>query len=311
LSGVILKKTLLITGASGYLGSHLAHRFVADGHVVGIIRRATSSLDRIVGILDKIRIFDVERVHEPFEALGRVDAVIHTATNYGRRGEPVTSVFEANSAFPLRLLEAAISNDVKMFINADTSLDSCLNAYTLSKHQFKEWGRHLARDGRYHFVNLRLEHMYGANDDPAKFSTYVVRACIGNMPELKLTKGEQFRDFIYINDVVDAYVCILNGPTMIGGDYVDIDVGSGVAATIREFAELVKIMTGASTRLNFGAIPYREHETMFGKADTSRLYAMGWESRHDLRAGLEKMIAAERSLLLLAEKSASKSEDGT
>lgn len=300
---VILKKTLLITGASGYLGSHLAHRLVADGHVVGIIRRATSSLDRIVGILDKIKIFDVERVHEPFEALGRVDAVIHTATNYGRRGEPVTSVFEANSAFPLRLLEAAISNDVKMFINADTSLDPYLNAYTLSKHQFKEWGCHLARDGRYRFVNLRLEHMYGATDDPAKFATYVVRACIGNMPELKLTKGEQFRDFIYINDVVDAYVSILNCPTMIGGDYIDIDVGSGVAVTIREFAELVKTITGASTRLDFGALPYREHETMFGKADTSRLCTLGWERKHDLRTGLEKMIAAERSLLSLVEKS--------
>lgn len=304
-----MRKTLLITGATGYLGSHLAHRFVADGHVVGIFRRATSSLDRLVDILDKIRIFDVERLHEPFETLGRVDAVIHTATNYGRHGEQASSVFEANTVFPLRLLDVARCHDVKMFINTDTVLDPSLNAYTLSKHQFKEWGRRFARDGLICFTNLRLEHMFGAGDDPSKFTTHVVRACIGNTPELKLTKGEQSRDFIYINDVVDAYVSVLNGLAMIEGGYVDIDVGAGVAVTIREFVELVKTMTGASTCLNFGALPYRVNETMFGKADTSRLRALGWENRHDLRAGLEKTIAAERSLLSVVERSVSKSED--
>lgn len=291
-------KTLLITGATGYLGSHLVRRFVADGHVVGIVKRATSSLDRIVDMLDKIRIFDVERLHEPFEALGQVDTVIHTATSYGRHNEQVTTVFEANTSFPLRFLQAAMRYDVKTFINTDTVLDPSLNAYTLSKHQFQEWGRQFARDGRIRFVNLRLEHMYGAADDPTKFITHVVRTCIGNAPELRLTKGEQKRDFIYIDDVVAAYTVVLDRLSELEPGFTEIDVGSGRAVSIREFVETVHRLTGAATRLEFGALCYRANEAMFSQADTTRLCELGWRYRYDLTAGLLKMIEGERKLLV-------------
>lgn len=295
---ITAKKTLLITGATGYLGSHLVRRFIADGHVVGIIRRATSSLERLADILDKIRIFDIERLHEPFAALGRIDAVIHTATNYGRHGEHVMSVFEANTAFPLQLLEAAMHRGVKMFVNTDTVLDPALNAYALSKHQFTEWGRRLARDGRMHFINLRLEHMYGAADDPAKFATYVVRACLNNAPELKLTKGEQKRDFIYIDDVLDACAVVLERVSEPEPGFTEIGVGSGRAVSIREFVETVHRLTGASTRLEFGALRYRANEAMLSQADTTRLCELGWRCRYDLTAGLLEMIEGERKLLV-------------
>jgi nucleoside-diphosphate-sugar epimerase len=290
-------KTLLITGATGYLGSHLAHRFVADGHVVGIIKRTTSSLVRIADILDKIRVFDVERLHESFEALDQIDAVIHTATNYGRRGEQASSVLDANTAFPLRLLEAAMRHDVKLFINTDTVLDPALNAYTLSKHQFKEWGHRFARNDQIRFTNLRLEHVFGAGDDPEKFTTHVVRTCICNAPELKLTKGEQMRDFVYIDDVVDAYAIVLERLSEPETSFIELDVGSGRAVSIREFVETVHRLTGATTRLEVGALSYRENEKMLSQASTAELNALGWKCRHDLVSGLSKMISGERRFL--------------
>lgn len=289
-------KTLLITGATGYLGSHLVRRFVADGHVVAIVKREMSSLARIADLLDRLQMFDVEHTHKSFAALGRVDAVIHTATNYGRHGEQVTSVFEANTAFPLRLLEVAERHGAKAFINTDTVLDPVLNAYALSKHHFKEWGR-LTCDGRIRFINLRLEYMFGAGDDPAKFATYVIRACLDNAHELKLTKGEQKRDFIFIDDVVNAFAIILENLPALERGFDEFDVGTGKAVSVREFVETIHAITHSKTKLKFGALPYRKNETMFYQADISKLSDLGWGCKHGLMSGLTETIDFERNLV--------------
>lgn len=288
-------KTLLVTGATGFLGSHLVRRFVADGWDVAILKRPGSNLNRIADILDRLNVFDVDCLNELFVTLGHVDVVIHTATNYGRYDEPASSIFEANTAFPLRLLEAVASLGTGVFINTDTVLDPMLNAYALSKHQFKQWGHQFARDGRCRFINLRLEHMYGAGDDPTKFTTHVIRACLDNAPELKLTLGEQKRDFIHVDDAVDAYAVVIDRLLELAPGFNELDVGSGRAVTIREFVETVRCLTNATTQLEFGALPYRPNEPMFSQANTTHLAALGWTNRYDLPAGLAQTIERERS----------------
>ena len=59
------------------------------------------------------------------------------------------------------------------------------------------------------FINMRLEHFYGPGDADSKFTAHVMNSCLRNVPELKLTLGEQRRDFFYIEDVVSAYLIIL------------------------------------------------------------------------------------------------------
>lgn len=289
-------KTLLITGATGFLGSHLVRRFVADGWNVAILKRPASNLNRIADILDRLHVFDVDCLNELFVTLGHVDAVIHAATNYGRYGEPASSIFEANTTFPLRLLEAVTRNGTGAFINTDTVLDPLLNAYALSKHQFKQWGQQLADDGRFRFINLRLQHMYGVGDDPTKFTTHVIRSCLENAPELRLTLGEQKRDFIHVDDAVDAYAVVIDRLLELAPGFNELDVGSGRAVTIREFVETVRRLTDAITELEFGALPCRPNEPMFLQANTTLLTALGWTNHYELAAGLAQTIKSERSL---------------
>ena len=289
-------RTLLITGATGFLGSHLVRKFLNDGWDVAILKRPASNLNRIADVLDRLHVFDVDSLNEPFVTLGHVDVVIHTATNYGQYGEPTSSIFEANTAFPLRLLEALTRHGTGAVINTDTVLDPMLNAYALSKHQFKQWGQQFARDGRCRFVNLRLEHMYGAGDDPTKFTTHVIRACLDNAPELRLTLGEQKRDFIHVDDAVDAYAVVIDRLLELAPGFNELDVGSGRAVTIREFVETVRCLTDATTQLEFGALPYRLNEPMFSQANTTPLTTLGWTNHYDLAAGLAKTIKSERSL---------------
>lgn len=288
-------RTLLITGATGYLGSHLAQTLLDAGHRVAILKRATSSLSRLDACVSRLAVFNIEDgLNIPFQSLGYFDAIIHTATCYGRGGENPSEVFEANTAFPLRLLEIATSFNTDTFFNTDTILYKYLNAYSLSKHHFMEWGKSFADSGKIKFVNIKLEHMYGAGDDSSKFASYVIRSCLNNVDKLKLTLGEQKRDFIHIDDVVSAYQYLLENAGKLEQGFSEFGIGSGKAVTIHDFVDIVHRLTDSQTKLMFGALPYREHEIMHSEADVSGLTALGWHSRYDLKTGLKQVIELER-----------------
>lgn len=260
------------------------------------LKRASSRLDRIADVASRLRLLDADGgCSEPVRAAAEeADLVVHAATNYGRAGEPASAILETNAVFPLRLLEAAARGAHGIFVNADTSLPASAGAYALAKAQFRAWGERFAGDGSVRFVNVRLEHMYGPGDDPSKFTTHVIRGCIDNVPELPLTPGAQRRDFIYIEDVVSAFERIVTEALKPGPARREYGVGSGVAVTLREFAETVRELSGSSTRLAFGARPYRPNEIMHSVADIRALQDLGWRCRYGLRGGLQETIQRER-----------------
>ena len=287
-----MTKRILITGITGFLGSHLAKAFLADGHHVIALKRKDSSLFRIEAILANVSLHNVEELDfdKLFSDYPKIDAVIHTATCYGRNGESINQIFEANTTFPLRLLEVASEAGVGTFINTDTILDKYLNLYSLSKNQFLEWGKFFSMHNRIHFSNMRLEHFYGPGDDDSKFTSYVINNCIANTLKLELTPGEQKRDFIYIDDVVSAYLLLVEKLDQLPDRYVEFDVGSGEAVSIRDFVESVHRMTHSKTKLMYGAIPYREGEVMLSRANVEPLRKLGWMCRTNLEQGLKQMI---------------------
>lgn len=290
---------ILLTGATGYLGSHLARALIGAGHRVSCLKRSFSDTRRIDDLLDSMTAYDIDNTPIPglLRALRGLDAVVHSATCYGRKpGEVLADVVDANVSFPLRLLEAATRENVPKFINIDTSIRNPVNPYALSKRQFREWGLMLSRQGRPRFLNIRFEHFFGPGDDETKFTTHVIRSCRRNVPRLEFTPGEQLRDFIYIDDAVSAFRLIFESE--MGSDSIEneeFEIGSGEAVTIKDFAATVRRLTGASTRLDFGALPYRENEVMFSQADTSRLTALGWRNETGIEAGILKTLEGEQA----------------
>ena len=286
---------LLFTGASGFLGSHLVHQFVRDGHQVVVLKRARSDLSRLDGCRDKLVLAEIGSDLAPAFMGPRIDGVIHLATCYGRNGETASVMAETNTAFALRLLDAACAAQVPLFINSDTSLAKELNAYAMSKRHFAEWGKFAAQQGRISFVNILLEHMYGPGDDASKFVTHVVRTLLRGAPELALTAGEQLRDFIYIDDVVAAFALLLEHASREPG-YLACALGSGEPVRIRELVMLARTLTGADTALNFGALPYRTGEVMHSQADICYLSNLGWRPQITLDEGLRNLILSEQSI---------------
>ena len=287
-----MKKTVLVTGATGFLGSHLVKALLADGYRVAILKRSFSKTWRIDDVIDRVISFDLDRftLADIFASIEKVDTVIHTATCYGRNNESCVEMLEANVVFPLNLLETAISFNTDTFFNTDTVLPPYLNAYSISKKQFLDWGNQFAQRKAIRFVNIKLEHIFGAGDDNSKFVTYIINSCLNNVNELNLTKGEQKRDFIHIDEVVSVYQLLLKKFSGNQICYQEYPVGSGKAIAIRDLVEMIHRLTQSKTILNFGALPYRDGEIMFSEADTQALRYLGYIASSDLEKSLKQTL---------------------
>ena len=287
-------RRILVTGATGFLGSHLARRLLGAGWDVVAAKRRTSPLARIQDLIGRVELVDIDTVQtESLFAGGRIDAVLHCATDYGRKEVSPPKIIEANLVLPLRLLEAASSSGAKVFVNTDTILDKRVSHYSLSKRQFADW---LAvYSSKLAGINVALEHFYGPGDDPTKFVSRIVADIVGGAERIALTPGEQQRDFVYIDDVADAFMLLIERAEALGPGFHRYEVGSGRNISIKEFAGLAARLAGnRSTRLDFGAVAYRDNEVMESRVDIGALQALGWRPRVSLEEGLKRMIEAER-----------------
>lgn len=290
---------VLLTGATGFLGSHLARALLVEGHQIIALKRRTSDLWRLNDIAKQIHFHDLEGLDmkAPFEQHGQINAVIHTATSYGRKTETANDIFETNTAFPLRLLEMAILFNTNIFFNTDSfftvgaAFPGNLKSYSLSKRQFREWGEVLCKGAHPKFVNFRLEHMYGPGDDPSKFTSWIVQQCIQSVSRIDLTPGDQFRDFIHVADVVSAYQSVLRNERLIASGFSEMGVGSGRPVTVRYFVEKVQELSSSQSDLNFGALPHREDEIMYSAANIDSLTRYGWRPTVSLDAGVLSLIS--------------------
>jgi nucleoside-diphosphate-sugar epimerase len=289
--------TILLTGGTGFLGSNLLKNLIPLNYKLILLKRSFSNTSRINDFIDKVITYDIDR-EEDLECIFRkhqIDMIIHCATSYGRREVAPLTIIAANLLLPLKLLQLGLEHNVTCFINSDTLLDKRVSHYSLSKSQFKDWLR--AYSDKMACVNIALEHFYGPYDDDSKFVTYIIRHILENIENIDLTIGEQKRDFIYIDDVVDAFEKIIRYSLSVEGGFFDYEIGTNRPFKIREFVTLVKKMSeNTKTHLNFGALPYRPNEIMDSQADTTAIKKLGWKPKVSLEDGLRKTIDFERRL---------------
>ena len=288
---------IFIAGASGYLGSYLAKSMLKQHQVIALVRK-NSSRKRLEGL--PIEIINIDQETDLNSAFKKYspEIVINTVALYGRKGEILSDLVEANIAFPSRLLCLATHYNVQAFIHTGTSLPDEISIYARTKNTFVTLANiELNKKDRdkktIKFVNVALEHFYGPEDDSSKFTSYVIDACIkGN--RLALTEGTQKRDFIYIEDVVSAYMILIEKINELDA-FETISVGSGSAPSVQEFVKLIHSCSQSDAILDFGAVPMRVDELMYSCADTSRLQQLGWISHYSLEQGIHATLKRERS----------------
>ena len=284
-----------VTGGTGFLGSAIVSELLKKNLKVACLVRQKSNLKRLDKFKDKIFFVDLNSLDfEVFFSNNQINTVLHCATNYGRSEISPIETIEANLMLPLRILFAAAKNDVEVFINTDTILDKRINHYSLSKSQFSDWLESYPNNMK--CFNVAIEHFYGPGDDPSKFVSWVISELLTNVTSLDLTMGEQRRDFIFIDDVVSAFIAIIDNEHKFKKGFHHFEVGTNNLIKIKELVNTIKtICNNKVTLLNFGKLPYREGEIMESVVDNSGLIKIGWKPKFTLESGLSKTIDYEKS----------------
>jgi len=286
---------ILLTGATGFLGSYLLKSFIRDNHEIIILKRSESNTNKIESLKGNYVFYDIEKENiDDIFRIEKPEIIIHTACSYGKNNESITNLVKTNLIFSLEIFEASIRHETKLFVNVDSLLPKKVSNYSFSKSQFSDWLRINTYD--INIVNIKIEQMYGPDTNKNKFFGWLFNNIISNSTEkIDLTSGVQKRDFIYIDDVVDAFNLIIKNRNQIKG-FKDLDLGTGNFVKVKDFVKAIALEVEeiykikVFNRLNFGAVPYRDCEIMKPILDNSIIRSLGWNPRYTYKEGIKETL---------------------
>lgn len=288
--GILKDKKILLTGATGFLGSHLLPALIEKGYDIIVLKRSFSNTWRIQNVLSQTKSYDIDKLDivKIFNE-NKIGCIIHLATDTGRKNNnDIRQIFKANIELPTQLLDLGCKHGVVFYINTHTFWNSKYSLYSAMKNSFIEIAKYFTANFRIKFINMKLEHVYGEKDEYSKFIPFVIKNIL-ECKEIRTTNGEQKRDFIYVQDVVDAYLKVLNNLENLGGGFIEFEIGTGKSVSIKYFVSRIEKSISKRTKIKWGEIPYIKNEIFDCKADIKKAKQdLGWFPKHDINSGLKK-----------------------
>lgn len=208
-------KKVLITGITGYIGSHLARALLPDCDVYGLVREPLHA-SYIEDIRDRLRLVTVDGTYESIHSavqFAQPDAVYHLAAYYTgtHNGQETPKLVESNIVFGAYLLEAMAAHNVPALVYASSVMTRYegtayrpLNLYAATKQAFSDLLAYYTDTAALRAVTLMLSDTYGPGDRRPKILNLVKRAAQTG-EKLALSDGSQTYDVVHIDDVVRAF----------------------------------------------------------------------------------------------------------
>jgi UDP-glucose 4-epimerase len=302
---------VLVTGGAGFIGGHLAHALVARGdEIVVLDDLSTGDRDNVPdgATLVEGDVADASTVDGLFEE--GYDAVLHVAgqASIFRSFERPERDLRTNVVGTLNVLQACLAARVPRLVYASsmtvygepervpTPEDTpCVprSYYGVTKYAAERYVQIAGdrRDVELGVTSLRMFNVYGERQRLDNPYQGVLAIFLGNAmrgePITIHADGSQTRDFVYVGDVVDAWLRVLDDPGTMGGVF---NVGSGRETSIRELAETIRETAGADEDFRFA--PAQEGDIRRSAADVSALgAATAWSPRTRLGSGLARTLA--------------------
>lgn len=294
----------LVTGAAGFIGAALARRLIARGDAVTCVGGPGSDPWRLEQLHDiaeviEVDLRDAEAVTRVVQA-ARPELVFHLAAHGAYSWQrSLERMIETNLAGTANLAEAALGAGARVIVNAGSSSEYGLKDHAPPEHELPEpnsayavtkasatlLGGWLARQRGAAFTTLRLYSAYGPWEEPRRLMpALVAHGLDGRLPPL--ADPAIARDFVYVEDVVDAF--LLAAEHARPGDGAVYNIGSARQTTLRELVEIARRVFGLEEEPAWDAFPSRDWDTDVWVADAHRAAdELGWQARTPLEAGLD------------------------
>jgi len=294
----------LVTGATGFLGSHLTRLLSRRGHEVTILKRANSDSWRIADVLPGVRVVygDLSDLASAREQIieCRPEAVLHVGWQGVQSRFRNDRIQSDNIGQAAQLLAIAHQAGCRTWIGfgsqaeygpkqeaiSETEPPAPTSLYGMAKLATMEMSRAMSDVLDMRSVWVRVFSLFGPADEPSWMLPSLIQQLLeSEVPAL--TAGTQMWDYLYVEEAAEAVVQLMETPAACGV----FNLGSGQARPLREIVEEVRDMIDPSLSLRFGEVPFRPDQVMHLEADITRLQeAVSWRPRADLAAGLRATV---------------------
>ncbi|HEV2348451.1 MAG TPA: NAD(P)-dependent oxidoreductase [Terriglobia bacterium] len=301
---------VLVTGASGFIGSQVTRQIVHEGHETWALTLPGESTTRLKDILDRLTVvpLDLCETKQVRELVRQVcpDCTIHLAWyavpgKYWNAPENLDCV-SMTLALARALAEVKCSRLVAAgscaeydwdygFLSEGVTPLKPRGLYGTCKNATRQALQSFCKEAAMEFAWTRFFFLYGPGEPKDRLVSSVVTSLLSGQ-EARCTEGGQIRDFLHVRDLGAAVWAVarssLSGP---------VNIGSGIPVSVREIVEIIAKLIGGPGKLQLGAVQDSSEQTPMILADVRKLKReTGWTPSFDLEEGLRDTIAYWRGL---------------
>jgi UDP-glucose 4-epimerase len=302
-------RRVLVTGGSGFIGSHLTGRLVAEGADVHVLTSTVSSVypTRLLPLRSAITLHEGNLTDrsamDAVVAAARPELVLHLGayTHVGKSWQRVDECIQVNVQGTVNLLQALAETSYERFVYTGTSeiygdIDvpfaedkqvNPVSPYSVAKYAGERYCRMFAQGHGWPIVCVRPFNGYGPAQSPDRVIPEIIVRALRGQP-LRMTQGRQTREFDYVTDLADGFLRAAVTPGIEGEI---INIGGGEEVSMRQIATTVLDLMGNPIVAEFGALPERPTEIMRMYADSTKARTLlGWAPKVSLREGLANTV---------------------
>jgi dolichol-phosphate mannosyltransferase len=303
-----MRRRVLVTGGTGFVGANLVRRLLADGHAVHCLVRPEHAGWRLADVRRDVELqrasLDDRRAVERAVRRAKPDWIFHLAAHGAYSWETdVDRIIATNVLGTVNLVRAGLAAGFEAFVNAGSSSEYGFKKTAPREREWVEPNSHyaVAKVAATHFcrltaqregakiATLRLYSVYGPWEDPGRLMpTIVVQGLAGRLPPL--VDPRVARDYVYVDDVSEAFVRAAAKPHPEPGPV--FNVGSGKQTTIRQVVDVARRVLDIAERPRWGTMPNRGWDTNVWVSDSRAIRrALAWKPRYTFERGFRQLVA--------------------